>query len=169
MTRKTTAMNLSFYITYLTAIILLFYSCQFITVTKPANAGFVTVRVLYYDSILQNFVYSSTDWPERKLWYKDSLVIQELTGINLEENQQGKFTRQAVINGYLFIDLRSKSFYEYRSFSDTAKLQKKYTQPDSVAIEGGWNFYYAKNFVADTYSPLSDTIIEGIEVQTISF
>lgn len=146
-----------------------FAFCRPAVPTKPANAGLVTVNAFFYDTIQQKFVYSPTDWPENKIWYKDSCTIQQLTGINLEQDKDGRFRRKVLINGYLFINLRTKSFYEYSSFSDTAQVKRQYTQPDSVDIDGGWNFYNQKDIGSNIYTALSDTTMDGIEYRRYQF
>ncbi len=75
-----------------------------------------------------------------KVWYKDSLVILQSLLINIE-NENGIRKSNVVVDHYIFLDLKTRSFYEYKNFSDTAKFTKKYTQPDSVLIPSCWSFY----------------------------
>jgi len=103
------------------------------------------------------------------IWYKDSLVIEEAQRLNIiNDHRTGKETWEIVIDHYTFIDLRSRSFYEYTSFSDTAVIRKKYTQPDSAYITGGWNFYrYNHVMMTKNLHRLGDTIMNGINYMRI--
>lgn len=75
--------------------------------------------------------------------------------------------RWVTLGHYLFIDLKSKSFYQFTSFSDTANLIKKYTQADSIGISGGWNFYYPYDGLTRTepVEQMADTAVSGILYQ----
>lgn len=100
------------------------------------------------------------DW---KVWYMDSLIIQEAVRVNINEDAYGVETWYSDVLYYTFIDLRTRSFYRYSSFSDTATMIKCcYTQADSVPVGGGWNFYYhpAPKKIMNKL-PMSDTIIDN--------
>lgn len=100
------------------------------------------------------------DW---KVWYMDCLIIQEAGLVHINEDTNSIETWYSDVLYYTFIDLRTRSFYRYSSFSDTATMIKCcYTQADSVPVGGGWNFYYhpAPKKVINTL-PMSDTIIDN--------
>jgi hypothetical protein len=105
-----------------------------------------------------------------KIWYKDSLAIEEIMLAKINTDINGKQTIKSLVEHYTFIDLRSDSFYEYQNFSDTAKITKKYYQPDSISVDGGWNFYGNNNFnYKDAPENLADTIINGISYKRVKF
>ena len=100
------------------------------------------------------------DW---KVWYMDSLIVQEAGHVHINEDTNGVETWYSDVLYYTFIDLRTRSFYRYSSFSDTATMIKCcYTQADSVPVGGGWDFYYhpAPKKVINTL-PMPDTIINN--------
>jgi hypothetical protein len=105
-----------------------------------------------------------------KIWYKDSLSIQEVPQTNFTEDEKGHKTREDFISHYVFIDPRTKSFYYYKNFSDTAKIIKKYSGTDSFFVHGGWNFYADKNIVDGGWPvPLSDTVINQVSYKRVKF
>ncbi len=153
--------NLTFPIYITIAFSFYFYSCS-VSVKKGYN-GLIGANIYFFDTTVQNFVYAPGYWPEERIWFHDSAVIEELTGIHAEYNEHGMEKRRWVtINKYLFIDLRNKAFYEYTSFSDTVRFIRKYTQADSIGISGGWNFYYPRNSDTQSYQFISDTVINEI-------
>jgi len=101
-------------------------------------------------------------WPDKKIWYRDSLIVEEITGLYIDRDSNGVENRSVSIHHYTFIDLPSKRFFDYSSFSDTAKLLKKYVQADSVPVMGGWNFYYTQRVPRNLpVVPLTDTTIDN--------
>jgi hypothetical protein len=71
---------------------------------------------------------------------------------------------------YRYIDLRKKAWYDYRTFSDTAKIIKQGPLPDSVFTDDGWAFYSAKALqIEGSPQSLSDTIIEGVNYHRAKF
>lgn len=100
---------------------------------------------------------------DRKLWFYDSLVIAEGIRIDIDKDIYGKEVWKGTVHKYTFINLRTKSFYEYASFSDTAQIIDKYLQPDSGRVEGGWNFFDKDEILnRKTLIDIPDTIINGI-------
>ena len=134
------------------------------------NCGMVISGLKFLDTISQQYVSAQIYWPDMRIWYKDSLAIEEITYLYISKDSLGREIRTLKTDHYTFVDLRSRSFYDYSTFSDTAKFVKKYTQPDSVTIFGGWNFY-ASRIIPVTEPPkdISDTIIEGINYQRVKF
>ncbi|HSU27902.1 MAG TPA: hypothetical protein VLJ68_05945 [Chitinophagaceae bacterium] len=82
-------------------------------------------------------------FPTIKIWFKDSVAIEEVT-IMKSNTIDLKTTFERIVDHYILIDLKTKSFYHYSSFSDTARILEKYKQDDSVQIRGngGWAFYH---------------------------
>jgi hypothetical protein len=80
----------------------------------------------------------------------------------------GRATTTTAVEHYLFINLRSKTFYEYANFSDTARILNKYSQPDSAELPGagGWRFYAQRPIkLAETPQKLTDTQVNHIIYQ----
>ena len=140
----------------------LFLSCK---AGSPQAGGSAIYRYRAYDSVSNDFILSM-DIPDATIKYRDSLVIEESKKVRLTTIHMGnqvKETRETFTDNYVFIDRRSKAFYEYRHFSDTAALLRKYYQPDSVSVDGGWNFYaYHDEMPVDSMWSLPDTTIQGI-------
>ncbi len=97
------------------------------------------------------------------IWYLDSLIIEETfyTKFYMNDTTFEKTWSQLPYE-YTFIDLPNKNFYVFSSFSDTAILIRKYTQPDSVKGSIA-NFWGLPSFFKDQATELiGDTIINGI-------
>lgn len=135
-----------------------------------ANCGVVISRVKFLDTISQEYISSQIYWPDHKIWYKDSLVIEEIPGIYIKRNTTGQEWRKIEVLHYTFIDLRSWSFYNYNTFSDTAKVIKRYTQPDSLNVPGGSTFYVPRDVpVTEPPIDLSDTLIGRTLYRRVKF
>jgi hypothetical protein len=101
--------------------------------------------------------------PEQRMWFKDSIVIQEIKQSETSVNSNGVTTRTHSIIHYGFFDLRTGTYYDYSSFSDTAILLRKYLLTDSVPIHG-FNFQQVlKTEYVKPLQILSDTVIENIK------
>ncbi|ANE51860.1 hypothetical protein SY85_16540 [Flavisolibacter tropicus] len=105
-----------------------------------SNCGTISVKSRYYDSLTNS--YKLTDkHRDLKVWYKDSLIIQEAQTVNIETDINGIEKSEVTVDHYTFIDLRSRSFYIYNTFKADAPLIKKFAQSDTESVGGGWNFY----------------------------
>lgn len=126
------------------------------------------IQVLDSGSTLSNLHANLTI--DSKIWYKDSLAIEAITLTRFITDTSGKQTFETIIKHYVYMDPRTKSFYYYKNFSDTAKIIKKYAGIDSFERDGGWNFYSEKN-IEFTGIPavLSDTIIEHVNYKRVKF
>ena len=120
--------------------------------------GFRDYNLSSHDLTLPQY---QRDW---KVWYWDSCVIQEAATVYINEDANNIETWHTGVQYYTYIDLRSRSFYRYSSFSDTARMIKCcYTQADSTEVGGGWNFYYhPAPQKKKEISFIADTIIEGV-------
>ena len=148
--------------------ILLFFFLIFLIISccperNLIREGFTQLRSRDYDSIKREFINESF-MPEMNIWVKGNLVIQEIKVINTTDSD-GVITRETPVAYYLFMDRKSKTFYNYSSFSDTARILDKYTQADTAEIRGlgGWSFYKKRDLkITDSLQPLSDTTINNI-------
>lgn len=100
---------------------------------------------------------------DRKFWSLDSMIIAEGQLINIKEDEVGKESWSVEVNKYTFIDLRSRSFYEYTTFTDTAKIIDKFSQPDTGRVKGGWGFFSTQSAIQlENMTIVPDTIIKNI-------
>jgi hypothetical protein len=98
-----------------------------------------------------------------QMWYKDSLVIEEGSAVDIEDSSGVEKVREYV-GRYSFRDMRTRTVYDYASFSDTATLLKAYS--DAANESGGWDIYGVKPpYPAKFAIPLLDTLIGGITYQ----
>lgn len=102
-----------------------------------------------------------------KIWYKDSMAIDENAIVQYFTDSKNRTTRRVKIRNYRFNDLRNRVIYVYGSFSDTAKLISKHLFEDSIEA-GGWGFNHNRelNYVGNP-QPLPDTIIGGIKYERL--
>lgn len=69
-----------------------------------------------------------------------------------------------------YIDLRSKTWYNYFSFSDTANLIDKGHLPDSVFTDYGWSYFSDKALqIMGTPRMMLDTVIQNITYKKAKF
>lgn len=174
MTKRTYILNKHFLIVLQVLCLLLILSCK----AQPpvASGGLVIVQSAFYRPETKSFVRSETDWPDIRTWYKDSMVIEGFSKIMGHTSADGNYRRWIEPNGYTFIDLCTKSFYHYKTFTDTAKLVAKWEQNDSAAFYkygGIWRFYNEKSPRTMTPvrepTPLADTLIGGVLYKRLTF
>ena len=142
-------------------ILVIAFSCS------SVRNGVADIEVINFETIIYDLSQDSSIVPaltiQQKVWRKDSLAIEEVKSLKIVSDDKG--TRQTtVLEGFRFNNLRSKTVYEYKTFSDTATLSRKYFLDDSsVSIQGGWNFRFKRN-VEFSKSPehLNDTLIDRV-------
>jgi hypothetical protein len=148
---------------------LLFFMCSCSAQKNCSNCGIIFAKLKFFDTLKSDFVYDRLSWPGNKIWYSNNYVIEEITEVNHETNSIGHDTAWVKISYYTFMDLDSKSFYNYSSFSDTARLINKFPQPDSFGVSG-WSFYIQDDISAtEPPQELSDTIIREITYKRYKF
>src|SRR5262245_29004010 len=86
------------------------------------NCGIVTGGFKFLDTATGQYVYLENYGLDQKVWYKDSLVIEKIIGLYIDADSNGMEKRHTELLYYTFIDLRMMSFYDYATFSDTAKI-----------------------------------------------
>jgi hypothetical protein len=126
------------------------------------TCGVVVVKERFFDTATNKYVLmaNSRDW---NIWYKDSLVIQEVLHIYQNEDPKGEITFRVEVERYKFINLRTREIYEYKNFSDTAGIIKKCLPNDSSCIGECWKFWNNYDmFKGLTVYRISDTLINGI-------
>jgi hypothetical protein len=97
-----------------------------------------------------------------KCWFADSFAIEEIRQLNITENTKGIKSQRFDIRHYRFTDLRKQMIYEFNTFTDSAKLIRKYAYSDSVPVVSGWGFNKAKNWEYKGNTELiADTIYDN--------
>lgn len=105
---------------------------------------------------------------DRKVWYLDSLVIGEGAHVDIENDITGNSIWKTYVGEYTFIDLRTKSYYEYLTFSDTAKIIDHYFEAKEGGNKRGWKFFSTNIlFPIEKTFNLSDTLMGGISYKRI--
>lgn len=98
-----------------------------------------------------------------KIWYRDSMAIETVSSGHTFIDKNGIREENSIL-WYRFNDLRSASVFEFKTFTDTARLIRKYSYLDtSIQIISGWNFPYKRKWVyrGDPES-MADTVIDNI-------
>jgi hypothetical protein len=156
-------MNRSFIILGISSAVALFCNCR---VNRHAISRYEAIERkstlwTFTNNVDSAFVISE------KAWYQDSIGITQKCGIFTEGNDDVLSTKVVTV-GYRFFDLRKKWAYEYLSFTDTAKIVRKYRYTDTTHMVGGWNFGNKKTIAATGFQVLPDTAIDGITFKRCS-
>ena len=108
--------------------------------------------------------YKPVPYPgDRKYWSYDSTLIIEGQTVSIREINNNPPEISFSVDRYTFVDFRTKSFYVYLNFSDTAKIMDKYPQPDSGRPEGGWFFFTNQHYIPlANLTVVPDTTINDI-------
>jgi hypothetical protein len=133
--------------------------------SQKNNSGLVTVKIQVFDTTTSepNLSYFY------KMWFCDSLVIEEVKKMAIIEDTSGMKRSSLVVDHYAFINLGSKIYKYYRNLSDTAKPYSKYQGVDSFKFHGGWSFEPQSLKIIGSAKDLSDTIIENIRYERTEF
>lgn len=144
---------------------LYFFSCN--GDERKVISGSVLYKFQVFDKETKSFIKAIIPG-DRKAWFSDSLVIWEGSHLDIETDSTGKQTHKSYVGEYMFCDLRTRSFYEYLNFSDSAKITDMYLQPDTGNNKRGWNFFADKtNFKEEILEHIPDTVINGITYKRI--
>ena len=149
---------LSLSITYL---IISFWCISCASTKKNSTEGLLLNQSGFLDHNTKKYIPDQIGG-EHKVWYQDSIVIEESGRTDIRNDSNGqRFI--STVDHYIYIDLKTRSFYEYKTFSDTTKILKKYTQSDSININLGWSFFKYHNVIPrENMKVLADTIINNI-------
>ncbi len=153
-------MRLLFYLSIGILSIMFMYACT--PQKKTSESGLVIHTTKIYDTLSKTFR-SVRSLPEIKIWFQDSLLIEEVMYLTTKDSG-GKILPVLYIDHYLLVDLRKKWFCEFSSFSDTARLLKSF--PAEGASVAGLNFF-PKGKDSFTRAPmaLADTTIDSIRLK----
>jgi hypothetical protein len=160
--------NLIFLIMSLKTHLLILLNVSFVSCTSgqlvvsDTSAGLIELNIQLYDTVGNQFskpVLSIKD----KVWYKDSIVIEEVHSIKIVSSSSQPATQEIILENYRFNDLRTRMVYEYKHFADSAKITRIYSLDDTTKIYGGWDFKFKRKLeYQGSPEGLSDTIIDQI-------
>jgi hypothetical protein len=151
--------------------IMLFCMVQFFTSCSAqkscVNCGLVVIKARFFDSTSGRYI-PIPQFRDKTMWYKDSIVIQEVSHIYQNEDIYHNITWKVLVDRYKYIDMRTKSIYEYYSFSDTAKLIKRCAPNDTICISECWVYRPKNDFMPNVpYINLPDTVINSVNYKRI--
>lgn len=151
----------TFFLIQMTALSISINSC---TGQKSCTkCGIIVSKMKFMTPSQYEYTSVPTYGKDQKIWYKDSMVIEEIKYLYIRQVNNDQEERKEVVDHYTFIQLPTRSFYNYATLTDTAKILKKYTQPDSEAVFSGWNFYrYWDTQISEPLQNLPDTTINKI-------
>jgi hypothetical protein len=132
---------------------------------EQGRTGVVTVEFQLYKKLA-----TPTFKQGHRVWFKDNWAIKEVKVTKFKTDTADRQTIEEVVEYYVFANLDSNFFYEYRSFSDTASIRKKYFERDTTQVSAAAELYAKKDI---TYNgipeALNDTVIENIVYNRIKF
>lgn len=131
-------------------------------VKKPPDIEVIETKDVVYDTAGNQFLIPGWSF-KAKIWYRDSLAIEEISTLKIITDAYKNTTEKTVIDHYRFNDLRSGVIYEYKNFADTARIIKQYIYSDTMKLSGGWGFI-SERHIKSRKDPesLSDTLIGEI-------
>lgn len=123
-----------------------------------SQSGILLSKRRTFDTVSKAFVVPLYE-RDSKRWFKDSFIIQECPAVKFMLDSLGKEYYRTFVNGYLFIDVRNRVYYQYNSFSDTATIQKKYFEVDNAKGSLAFKFWVYKDFIdLRNIFPVADTV-----------
>jgi hypothetical protein len=134
------------------------------TVAQKSSMGFLNVRTEFFDGTGKLIFMDSM-----KVWYYDSVAIEELATIKSVTDTLQRTTVSFIIDGYRYINLKTKSWGLYKNFTDTSRLIRSGALPDTVFLDGGWTFYVNNLPMQGEPEILPDTVIKSIKYKRIKF
>jgi hypothetical protein len=145
-----------------------FPSCQ--AQKTCTDCGVVIRKARFFDPAQKKFIAISQN-KDMTMWYKDSLVIQEVNHIYQKEDENHNITWEVITERYKFVDLRTKEIYEYYSFSDTSKMIKKCAREDTGCARETWAIWTETHGFMPDREPIkmSDTIINDIKYRRVMY
>ena len=149
------------------AIGLFFFSCNHKKDSEPAikqPSGILSLKTEFYDTS-GNSIFMAP----MKIWYYDSVAIEELVTIKSVTDTFKKTTVSIIPEAYRYIDLKNNSWYVYKTFTDTSRIVKSGVLPDTSFPDGGWTFYANNLPMKAEPGILPDTMIGKIKYKRIKF
>lgn len=155
--------NFNLKICYLIFLPLIFISC--LSKSQVSTKGIVQkITHLYNGDGKPTFTHYL------KVWFKDSIAIEEITGVNTVTRNDTVISITYPLQFCRYVNLKTKTLYDYKHFSDTAKIFHKAALPDSLWTDAGWSFYTDKApVIKDTPAPLCDTMVANVLYKRAKF
>jgi hypothetical protein len=139
---------------------------QIINSNCKSDASSYAIEVIEYNS--KQYYHNDTNlikpfWNfSDKIWFWDSLAIEEVRELNITEEYKGASHKSYDIRHYRFCDLRKKSVYEFCTFEENPQFLRKYSFNDSLPVIGGWGFNFSRKFdKMEKVIYLTDTLINN--------
>ena len=131
--------------------------------SKTQFTGLVVRKVRDFDVVTQKYI-SNPQMNDRYVWYKDSIVLQDLFIHSSVQYENEPSIDSFVKMGYLYHDLRNGWCYKYKTFSDTATLIEKFISNDTAYIYGSWDFLKTQKSIVKTENikQITDTTINSV-------
>ncbi len=140
---------------------------------KTATRGMVIAKNYFYNPSSGKYISSPENSPDTKMWFKDSMAIVESIGAIIEIDEKGHETREMKLANYTFVNLKTKSYYQYHSFTDTATIEKKFTpfNKDRLLIHTlMWNFFnHEIENTSEREMEINDTTINQVTFKRKQF
>jgi hypothetical protein len=159
-------MNTSIFLLLSILCILLSFSCKEVK-KENVRQGIVKYRGEFFDTT-GTFSSKPVVVDELRVFYKDSLAIEEIIRRSYITDTANKTTIEERISHYIFIDIPKGKYYFYKNLSDTAKSFKSYASLDSFKTHAGWNFINADatQFKGASQS-MKDTVINNVKYKRL--
>lgn len=100
---------------------------------------------------------------DTKYFFYDSTMIFERHAISFKYDAQNRETWRRDVIGYTFVDFRTRKFYDYRHFSDTARVMRltpRIRENHGFYTEG---YFGGKLRMLEKPVPLLDTVLNGVK------
>jgi len=151
-------------VTFLSFILIGLQSCE-ISKTELLDSGIVQVKTQFYDTAGKITFAAAT-----RVWYQDSSTIQEIKKIRMVTDTNNITTTTYDIVMYRYIDIKSRTWYDYQSLSDTSVIINKGSLPDSGFRDQGWSYFSNKvNQIRGNPDMLEDTVMGTISYKRAKF
>jgi hypothetical protein len=144
--------------------ILLLSKCS--VTKKIVSEGQIVHKDRMFDSENNEIVMKYQE-KDLRIWFEDSCVIYEVNRLYIHTDEYDKETWYHKVDKYTYLDLKTMVFCNYKNFSDTAIMQRRYTIPDSKIV--AWNFYRRQS-LSDTnnvLAPAPDTVINNVNYKRV--
>ena len=134
------------------------------SIARSVDLGVLKVKTQFYDTSGNS---EFLGWI--KIWYKDSIAIEEIVTTKSVTDTSHRTVVSYIPQFYRYIDLKANSWYDYKTFSDTARIVKCGALPDSLFDGYGWTFYANHLPIKGQPEVLPDTTIGSIKYRRIKF
>jgi hypothetical protein len=154
------------FIKLLQIFILFPFLCNSQTQNTMITEGQIILKQRMYDKKNKEIIMKYLE-KDKYIWFKDSCVIIEGLSLNTYQIDNDAETWNTEVIKYIYLDLKTMIFHDYKNFSDTAIPTRKYKVADTVCV--GWNFYRRSSLVNtnNTVTPAPDTIINYISYKRL--